>query len=101
MHFGLSEQIVEDIISVFKDFPQITEVVMYGSRAKGNSKTGSDIDLTLKGEALTLKDLNRVSIALEDLLLPYTFDISIYQHIDNPDLIEHIRRVGKVLYILT
>ena len=98
MGFGLKDQIVEDIISVFSEFPEITEVVIYGSRAKGNSKPGSDIDLTLKGEALTLKELNKIGIALEDLLLPHTFDLSIYQHIDNPDLIEHIGRVGKVLY---
>ena len=71
---------------------------MYGSRAKGNYKPGSDIDLTLKGKELNLKLLNKISLELDDLLLPYTFDLSIYHHIKQPDLIDHIVRVGKVFY---
>lgn len=98
MRFGLKGVIVEKIISVFRGFPLITEVIIYGSRAKNICNPGSDIDLTIKGEKLTLKELNRISIALDDLLLPYTFDLSIYQHIDNHDLLEHIARVGKIFY---
>jgi len=71
---------------------------LYGSRAKGNYKPGSVIDLTLKGYGLDLKLINKISIALDDLLLPYTFDLSIYDSIDAPALIEHIRRVGIVFY---
>ena len=71
---------------------------MYGSRAKGNYTAGSDIDITLKGEELDLEQLNKINIDLDDLLLPYTFDLSILHQIANPDLIEHIERVGKVFY---
>jgi len=59
---------------------------------------GSDVDITLKGENLKLKLLNKISLDIDDLLLPYSFDISIFQQITIPDLIEHIERFGKVFY---
>lgn len=96
--FGLKESVLDQILSVFAASGEVYEAILYGSRAKGCYKPGSDIDITLKGDILTLKELNRISLALDDLLLPYTFDLSIYQHIDNPDLLAHIKRVGKILY---
>jgi nucleotidyltransferase substrate binding protein (TIGR01987 family) len=77
---------------------QIEAVILYGSRAKDNFKPGSDIDLTLIGNELNLTVLNKISLELDDLLLPYTFDLSLYHHIKQPDLIDHIQRVGKVFY---
>jgi predicted nucleotidyltransferase len=64
----------------------------------GNYKPGSDIDLILEGMALTLKQLNIIENELDDLLLPYELDVSIYHQIDNPDLLEHVERVGVVFY---
>jgi len=98
MNFGLSESIVLSIIETIKNFPQIEKVIIYGSRAKGNYKNGSDIDLTLIGNEVNLKISNKLEIALDDLLLPYTFDISIYHHITNKELISHINRVGIVFF---
>ena len=77
---------------------EVDEAVLYGSRAKGNYKPGSDIDLTLKGEKLNLKLLNKISNDLDDLPMPYTIDVSIYHLIENSELIEHIKRVGKIFY---
>jgi len=96
--FGLRENIIKQINSVFEEFPQIDEVFIYGSRAKGNYKPGSDIDLTLKGENINHDLLNSISLKLDELYLPYIFDISNFRAIDNKDLIEHINRVGKVFY---
>jgi predicted nucleotidyltransferase len=96
--YGLSPEILQKIRQVFERFEDIEEAILYGSRAKGNHKSGSDIDLTLKGGKLNLKVLNRISLDLDDLFLPYTFDISIFHQIDNPDLIEHIQRVGEIFY---
>jgi restriction endonuclease S subunit len=73
-------------------------VILYGSRAKGNYKDGSDIDITLLGKQLTLKTVYALEEALDELYLPYTFDISIFTQIDNDDLIKHILRVGKTFY---
>lgn len=98
MLYGLNKEIVQKINKIFLQYDQIEEIILYGSRAKGKFKPGSDIDLTLKGKDLNLKMLNKVGLDLDDLNLPYTFDISIYNRITNSDLIEHIRRVGKVFY---
>lgn len=97
--FGLKENDISMIIEVLKLFPEIEKVVIYGFRAKGNHRNGSDIDLTLIGENLNLNNLNRLSSKLDDLLLPYLFDISIYDKIDNPDLINHIDRIGKSFFL--
>ena len=98
MRFGLKDNIVQNIQKVFSTFPEVDEVVIYGSRAKGNYKPGSDIDLTLKGENLNLSVVNKIAMQLDDLLLPYTFDLSVFRHINNSDLIDHIKRVGVVFY---
>ncbi len=96
--FGLKTSTINQINAVFAHYDAVQEVVLYGSRAKGNYKRGSDIDLILKGEGLNLQLLNRIDFELDDLLLPYTFDLSIYDQIDNTDLIEHIGRVGMTFY---
>ena len=98
MKFGLKETTIEKICSVFAGFPQIEKAVLYGSRAKGNYKNGSDIDLTLHGKDLTLNVLYKIDEELDDLLLPYTFDLSIFEQLSDPDFIDHIQRVGVVFY---
>jgi predicted nucleotidyltransferase len=98
MKFGLKEEVIQQVNKVFADFPDVEEVILYGSRAKGKSKPGSDIDLTLKGKNLNQSILNSISLQLDNLFLPYTFDLSIFVHIDNKELIEHIKRVGIVIY---
>ena len=99
MLYGLKEETIREINIIFGKYDEVTEVVLYGSRAKGDFKRGSDIDFTLKGWKLHLQLLNKISIDLDDLLLPYTFDLSIYSHIDNTDLVEHIERAGVVFYM--
>ena len=96
--YGLSLETYQKIHQVLERFEEIEEAILYGSRAKGNHKSGSDIDLSLKGGKLNLTVLNRIRLDMDDLFLPYSIDISIYHQIDNPDLIEHIQRVGKVFY---
>ena len=98
MKYGLKESDIEKIITVFRNFPQIEKAILYGSRAKGNFKPFSDIDLTLTGDLLNLSVLNQIEIQLDDLLLPFTFDISDYNQISNPDLTDHIKRVGIEFY---
>ncbi len=98
MMFGLDDKTIELIRQIFSEFKQIDTAILYGSRAKGTYKPGSDIDLTLKGKNLSLDIINSINIRLDDLLLPYTIDLSIYHQINNPDLIEHINRVGLLFY---
>ena len=98
MPYGLQKETIDELQRTFSSFKEINEVVLYGSRAKGSYTNSSDIDITIKGTDLSLKILNKLHIQIDDLLLPYTFDISIYKHINNKELIEHIDRIGKVIY---
>jgi uncharacterized protein len=99
MNFGLKETTISQIHSIFARHPQVEKAMLYGSRAKGNFKNGSDIDLTLMGKQdLNLEILHRIMDQIDDLLLPYTFDLSIFHQISDPDVIDHIHRVGVVFY---
>jgi len=98
MPFGLKKNIIEKINTVFAKYPQIEKVILYGSRAKGNFQNGSDIDLTIIGERIDLLLLHKIEDELDELLLPYTIDLSIYSHIKNKNLLEHIKRVGIEFY---
>lgn len=95
---GLTGQTVEKIQAVLAGFPELEKAVVYGSRAKGDFKPGSDIDLTLFGEGLTDKVLSRIYWALDDLLLPHKIDLSLFSGLKHPALIDQIRRLGIVLY---
>ncbi|MCK5035439.1 MAG: nucleotidyltransferase domain-containing protein [Candidatus Sabulitectum sp.] len=96
--YGLSDDVIHGIRNVFQRFSELEQVVLYGSRAMGNYRNGSDIDIALKGAELNLQVMNRISLNLDDLMLPYTFDVSIFDHIDNEELIDHIERKGVVFY---
>ena len=98
MIYGLKDTTIQKIRQVLADHPDVQKAVLYGSRAIGSYKSGSDIDLTLTGRALNLQQLNAIEIELDDLLLPYEVDLSICHQIDNSDLLEHIMRVGVVFY---
>ncbi|MCD8101360.1 MAG: nucleotidyltransferase domain-containing protein [Alistipes sp.] len=87
------------INNVFASFPKIEKAIIYGSRAKGSNSHSSDIDLTLYGRDLTLEDLPLIEWALDDLLLPYKIDLSIYDRISNADLKDHIDRRGVLFYM--
>jgi uncharacterized protein len=96
--FGLKQTVIEKMNRIFMQYPKIETVIIYGSRAKGNHKPGSDIDLTMVGKGISHQDLMEISIKLDDLLLPYTIDLSIHHQIDNQDLRAHIQRVGLIFY---
>lgn len=96
--YGLTELQLQQLCELFGHYPQLERVVLYGSRAKGNFRTGSDVDITLLGQELTKTDLNNLENEIDDLLLPYFFDISLFHKLSNHDLIEHIERMGKVIY---
>jgi predicted nucleotidyltransferase len=90
--YGLDDRIIGDLKRIFSGYEDIDSVVLYGSRAMGNFRDGSDIDITLHGKGLTLKTVYALGDAIDELYLPYKFDISIYSQIDNPGLLEHISR---------
>lgn len=96
---GLTDDTVERIRGVLFCHRQVEKAVLYGSRAKGNFRNGSDIDLALMGgNDLDLQVLFRIMDELDDLLLPYQIDLSVFSLIDDADVRTHIERVGVVLY---
>ncbi len=100
MAYGLTERDLAHILSALRQFPQIEQALIFGSRAKGTCKTGSDVDLVIKGKAITYQDVTRLSDLLNERFpLPYFFDVAHYEDIDNPALIAHIDRVGQIVYL--
>lgn len=95
---GLSAATIAALQGIFAKHAEIEQVMLYGSRAKGTQRKGSDIDLTLIGDKLDYRLLNHIETEIDDLLLPYSVDLSLYEQIDNPDLIDHITRVGLIFY---
>ena len=98
MEFGLNQETIDKINSVFEKHPEIEKVIIYGSRAKGNYRAGSDIDLTLIGNNLEHNLAGTVNSEIDDLNTPYLFDVSVFGKLNSPSLKEHINRVGKVFY---
>ena len=98
MDCGLTLDDLNKLTSLFAKNEHIERVVLYGSRAKGTFKPFSDVDITLFGDAITHQDLSQLLFDVDDLLLPYQFDISIFNMLKNSDLIEHINRVGIEIY---
>jgi predicted nucleotidyltransferase len=92
---GLPAHAVERMRGVFAAHPSIEQVILFGSRAKGNYKPSSDIDLAVMGAA---GQLGKIDWELDDLLLPWEIDLLQFDSISNPDLREHIQRAGQVFY---
>lgn len=95
---SLSPETMAQIAAVLALFPEVEKAVLFGSRAKGTHKPGSDIDLSLRGEALDWRLIGKIYDALDDLLLPYRFSLILLDRNTDPDVAAHIARVGITLF---
>ncbi len=99
-HTGLTEKDIRWIIQAVEQQPEIERLVLFGSRAKGCHRKGSDVDLAIKGEEVSYDSVTRLSEQLnEEIPLPYMFDVLDYGTLAEPALKSHIDRVGIVLYL--
>lgn len=98
MRFGLEEHIVESIISVFEEHSKVDKAYVFGSRAKGNYRPDSDIDIAIKGQELTTDDIISMAVAFEAEGVTYKIDLIDYNNIKEPELRNHIDRVGIEFY---
>lgn len=99
--FGISEKSFIMLLETFAKYPQIEEVIIFGSRAKGNYKKGSDIDLAIKGIACNASlALDLRAYINQELPVPYMVDVIDYYSLQHPELKDHIDRVGVVFYKL-
>ncbi|AUD06392.1 nucleotidyltransferase domain-containing protein [Spirosoma pollinicola] len=99
MKYGLTAENLTQITQVFKRNPAVLKVYLYGSRAMGTNRPGSDIDLAVSGNQLTFNDFLNLTIQLEELDLLYVFDVQHLDKIKNPDMLNHINRVGIPIYV--
>lgn len=99
MSHGLSDQTVDAINAILAAFPEVEQAILFGSRAKGCARRGSDIDLALVGERVDRSVLTRIETALDDSLLPYRFSLSAQRMGRDPEFLAHIERVGIVFYV--
>lgn len=95
--YGLPEQALQRLLETLYRNPAVERVVLYGSRAMGTYRPGSDIDLCLFAPAMTLPGLLRLGVDIDELLLPWKVDLNLWHQIDNAALREHIERVGRDL----
>ena len=95
--FGLNERTISLLKSTLQKWPEISKILIYGSRAKGNFRKGSDIDICLVAPQLGTTDLLKIENDIEELMLPYKIDISFFHLIENNDLKNHIDRIGVEL----
>ena len=96
--FGLSDIVVDKIQYIFAENARVEKAIVFGSRAKGNYKEGSDIDIAIKGQDLNFDDTLSLLRKLDELELPYEIDLINYETIKESDLKDHIDRVGIELY---
>ena len=96
--YGMTNDELELLCSLFARQREIERVILYGSRARGTHKPFSDVDITLLGVGLTRSHLSRLMAEIDESSLPYFFDISLFAKLTNPDLIEQIEQTGVVLY---
>jgi predicted nucleotidyltransferase len=98
MEFGLEPEDIAKIKAIFKADPFVDNAIIFGSRAVGNYKSGSDIDIAVVGDKLTFNNILELHAQLDDLGLLYKFDLYRFVSIKDPEVIAHIARVGKILY---
>ena len=98
MKFGLSDRVIEELQSVFVRHPNVSKVLIFGSRSKGNYRAGSDIDLAVVGKNLDYSQLLDIQCEIDDLELLYSIDLVDYQKKKGTPIGDHIDRVGQVFY---
>jgi predicted nucleotidyltransferase len=94
---GINQQELANILSIFRNHPEIKKVILFGSRAKGTARPNSDIDLAVDGVSSSLQ-IEALAMELDELALPYKFDVQSLAGIRNSALADHIARVGVEIY---
>lgn len=99
MRFGLSEVDLQKILFIIASNYKVKKAFIFGSRAKGNYKNGSDVDIALSGINIDLNDISKIASTLnEETNMPYMFDVLNYDKLSNTDLITHIDTIGIQIY---
>ena len=95
---GLPEGLLESLTANLREYPTVDQAVLFGSRAMGTHRANSDIDLCLDAPELPFADYLKLAAMMEEQVAPYGLDLVLRHHVDNPEFLDHIRRVGVVVY---
>ena len=95
---GLPTGVLGTLQAELRRYPEVQGAILFGSRAMGTHRHNSDIDLCLDAPALPFQSFLQLAATLDERLLPYSLDLILKHHIDNPELIAHIQRVGQLVY---
>lgn len=99
MNFGLRDKDLDYIMQSILQFPEIEKAAIFGSRAKGNNKPGSDVDIAIWGNDVSFSTVAKLHAILEEESpMPYFFDIVDYTHLNHLELKRHIDRAGSVFF---
>lgn len=96
--YGLKERDLKTIFEILDKYKEVKLVHIFGSRAKGTQKTGSDIDLAIMNEEVSDTTIIKIKSELEDSSLPYFVDLINFPEIKHSEFRDHINRVGKIFY---
>lgn len=99
MNDGLKERNRAKIRQVLTSHPGVERAVLFGSRATGTYRPGSDVDLALAGDGLTHSDLGVIGAAMEATTVPQMVDLVLWSSIGNRVLADHIRNFGIEFYV--
>lgn len=98
MNWGLDDKTLSRVRRILATFPEVDRAVLYGSRAMGTQRPGSDIDLTLHGHGIDWKLCAEIAGMFEASSIPYRVDVSVWDLLTHEALKDHIRRRGVVLF---
>ncbi len=98
MRFGLDDKYLDELTAILRSIPEIEEAVIYGSRARGDYRRASDINLSLRGPRLEDRHVVRLKTLLYESRIPYFVDVNIFHRLRNPQFIANIERDGIVCY---
>lgn len=98
MKFGLPSQFLDLVISFGNTNPKVEQIIIFGSRATGQYRNGSDVDLALIGKQLTIDDIIQFERQLETLDILNKFEVLLYDNISSTELKEQIITLGIELY---
>jgi predicted nucleotidyltransferase len=97
--FGLRDSDINYIVQLMKENPQVDQAILFGSRAMGNFKQGSDVDIALIGDGIDLNTVAHIRYLLEEESpMPYLFDVFDYTHSNHDELKKHVQEFGNIIY---
>ena len=95
---GIPQADSQRLLELIRSHQHVQNVVLYGSRALGRQRAGSDIDLCLEAPSMELGELLELGAALDDLLLPWQIDLQLRHLIAHEGLVAHIERASQLLW---